>query len=64
MPDRLPKNSCDTHLHVFGSAKSYPVSNPNALYQPPDNKVRDTATSIANTSGILRTIREGLERRL
>ena len=35
MPDRLPKNSCDTHLHVFGNAKTYPVGNPNALYQPP-----------------------------
>jgi len=31
----LPKNSCDTHLHVFGDARRYPVSNPNALYQPP-----------------------------
>jgi len=35
MPERLPKNSCDTHLHVFGDARSYPVRNPNALYQPP-----------------------------
>src|SRR5690242_3721687 len=35
MPERLPKNSCDTHLHVFGDPKAYPASNPNALYQPP-----------------------------
>ena len=37
MPERLPKNSCDTHLHVFGDAKTYPVGNPNALYQPPQD---------------------------
>lgn len=35
MPERLPKNSCDSHLHVFGDPKAYPVGNPNALYQPP-----------------------------
>lgn len=34
MPDRLPKNSCDTHLHVFGDPKTYPAG-PNALYAPP-----------------------------
>lgn len=37
MAERLPKNSCDTHLHVFGDAKKYPVANPNALYQPPQD---------------------------
>ena len=37
MPERLPKNSCDTHLHVFGDARTYPVGNPNALYQPPQD---------------------------
>ncbi len=35
MPARLPKHSCDTHLHVFGDPDIYPASNPNALYQPP-----------------------------
>ena len=35
MPERLPKHSCDTHLHVFGDPAIYPASNPNALYQPP-----------------------------
>jgi 2-pyrone-4,6-dicarboxylate lactonase len=35
LPDRLPRNSCDTHLHVFGDPAIYPVANPNALYQPP-----------------------------
>jgi predicted TIM-barrel fold metal-dependent hydrolase len=33
--DRLPPGSCDAHLHVFGDVRAYPVSNPNALYQPP-----------------------------
>jgi 2-pyrone-4,6-dicarboxylate lactonase len=37
LPERLPTNSCDTHLHVFGDAKTYPVANPNALYQPPQD---------------------------
>jgi predicted TIM-barrel fold metal-dependent hydrolase len=37
MAERLPKNSCDTHLHVFGDAATYPVGNPNALYQPPQD---------------------------
>jgi 2-pyrone-4,6-dicarboxylate lactonase len=37
LPKRLPKNSCDTHLHVFGDAKAYPVANPHALYQPPQD---------------------------
>ena len=35
MPERLPNNTCDTHLHIFGDAKAYPAANPNALYQPP-----------------------------
>ena len=37
MPERLPKNTCDTHLHVFGAARLYPVGNPHALYQPPED---------------------------
>jgi predicted TIM-barrel fold metal-dependent hydrolase len=35
LPDSLPRNSCDTHLHVFGDPTIYPVANPNALYRPP-----------------------------
>ena len=35
MPERLPKNTCDTHLHVFGDAGKYPSRNPSALYAPP-----------------------------
>jgi 2-pyrone-4,6-dicarboxylate lactonase len=37
LSERLPTNSCDTHLHVFGDLSRYPVSNPNALYQPPQD---------------------------
>ena len=37
MPERLPKNTCDTHLHIFGPAKAYPAANPNALYTPPQD---------------------------
>ncbi len=37
LPQKLPNNSCDTHLHVFGDARSYPASNPHALYKPPED---------------------------
>jgi len=37
MTERLPRKSCDAHLHVFGDARHYPVKNPNALYQPPQD---------------------------
>jgi len=35
MTERLPRNSCDTHLHIFGAAAAYPAANRNALYAPP-----------------------------
>lgn len=37
MPERLPKNTCDTHLHIFGDARTYPAGNPHALYRPPED---------------------------
>src|SRR6185312_16882672 len=37
MAERLPSGSWDCHLHVFGDAAKYPVGNPNALYQPPQD---------------------------
>jgi predicted TIM-barrel fold metal-dependent hydrolase len=37
MTERLPNNSWDCHLHVFSDARKYPVGNPNALYQPPQD---------------------------
>lgn len=36
MPAPLPKNTCDTHLHVFGAAKTYPAA-ATALYAPPED---------------------------
>ena len=35
MTERLPRNTCDTHLHIFGDAAAYPAANRNALYAPP-----------------------------
>jgi predicted TIM-barrel fold metal-dependent hydrolase len=56
MADRLPKNSCDTHLHVFGDAKSYPASNPNALYQPPQNCDFAAMQALHDRMGIERAV--------
>ena len=36
MTERLPKNTCDTHLHIFGDAAAYPAAR-NALYAPPQD---------------------------
>src|SRR5437762_12603375 len=54
--DRLPKNSCDTHLHVFGNAKTYPVGNPNALYQPPEDCNFEAMVALHNAMGIDRAV--------
>ena len=35
MTERLPRHTCDTHLHIFSDAQAYPVANPNALYAAP-----------------------------
>ena len=43
LPERLPGNSCDAHLHVFGDPKAYPVAHPNALYQPPPDCTFDAS---------------------
>jgi 2-pyrone-4,6-dicarboxylate lactonase len=56
MPNRLPKNSCDTHLHVFGNAKRYPVGNPNALYQPPEDCNFEAMVSLHDAMGIDRAV--------
>ncbi len=54
--ERLPKNSCDTHLHVFGDAKAYPVANPNALYQPPQDCTFAAMQSLHAGMGIDRAV--------
>jgi 2-pyrone-4,6-dicarboxylate lactonase len=56
MPERLPKNSCDTHLHVFGDARTYPVNNPNALYQPPQDCTFEAMTALHQAMGIERAV--------
>jgi predicted TIM-barrel fold metal-dependent hydrolase len=56
MAERLPKNSCDTHLHVFGDAARYPVVNPNALYQPPQDCDIAAATALHAAMGIDRAV--------
>jgi 2-pyrone-4,6-dicarboxylate lactonase len=56
MSERLPKNSCDTHLHVFGDAKMYPVANANALYQPPQDRTFETMTALHAAMGVDRAV--------
>lgn len=52
MPERLPRRSCDTHLHVFGDAAAYPVANPNALYKPPQDCDFAAMTALHDAMGI------------
>lgn len=52
MAERLPKGSCDAHLHVFGDARQYPVANPNALYPPPQDCTYEAMAALHNAMGI------------
>ena len=56
MPERLPKGSCDTHLHVFGDAKMYPVANANALYQPPQDCTFEAMKALHAAMGVDRAV--------
>ena len=56
MSERLPKNSCDTHLHVFGDAKMYPVANANALYQPPQDCTFEAMKALHAAMGVDRAV--------
>jgi predicted TIM-barrel fold metal-dependent hydrolase len=56
MSERLPKNSCDTHLHVFGDAKAYPVANANALYQPPEDCTFEAMKALHAAMGVDRAV--------
>ena len=56
MPERLPKNTCDTHLHVFGDAKTYPVANANALYQPPQDCTFEAMKALHDAMGVDRAV--------
>lgn len=56
MPERLPRNSCDAHLHVFGSATAYPVTNKNALYRPPEDATFEDMCKLHDELGIDRAV--------
>jgi 2-pyrone-4,6-dicarboxylate lactonase len=56
MPDRLPRNSCDAHLHVFGDVRTYPVGNPNALYRPPQDCTFEAMKALHDAMGIERAV--------
>jgi len=56
MPERLPKNSCDTHLHIFGDPKRYPATNPQALYQPPADCTFEAMKALHDAMGIDRAV--------
>jgi 2-pyrone-4,6-dicarboxylate lactonase len=56
MSKRLPKESCDTHLHVFGDAKAYPPANPNALYAPPADCTFAAVKALHNAMGVDRAV--------
>ena len=56
MPPRLPHNACDTHLHVFGNSVTYPVANPNALYQPPQDCTIAALEALHGPMGIDRAV--------
>ena len=56
MPERLPKNACDTHLHVFGDPKIYPAANPNALYAPPGDCNFAAVKALHDAMGVDRAV--------
>ena len=56
MHDRLPKNSCDSHLHVFADARNYPANNPHALYRPPQDCNFEALKSLHDAMGIERAV--------
>jgi 2-pyrone-4,6-dicarboxylate lactonase len=56
LPLRLPKNSCDTHLHVFGDPKRYPAGNPHALYPPPQDCNYETVRRLHDAMGVERAV--------
>jgi predicted TIM-barrel fold metal-dependent hydrolase len=55
MSPRLPKNTCDTHLHVFADAKTYPA-NPKALYAPPEDCNYATLHALHAAMGVDRAV--------
>jgi predicted TIM-barrel fold metal-dependent hydrolase len=56
MSERLPENTCDTHLHIFGDAKMYPARNPHALYQPPQDCTFEALKALHGAMGVDRAV--------
>jgi predicted TIM-barrel fold metal-dependent hydrolase len=56
LPERLPADSCDAHLHVFGDPKVYPVVNPHALYAPPAHCTFEAVQRLHTAMGIERAV--------
>ena len=56
MIERLPRNTCDTHLHVFGDAKAYPTANPAALYAPPQDCTFAGMRALHDAMGVERAV--------
>ncbi len=56
MTKRLPPNACDSHLHVFGDARQYPVNNPKALYAPPQECNLTAIQALHGELGIERAV--------
>jgi 2-pyrone-4,6-dicarboxylate lactonase len=56
MPERLPRHSCDTHLHIFGDASLYPANNPHALYQPPQDCTFEAVKALHDAMGVERAV--------
>src|SRR3984885_6638463 len=56
MTERLPKNTCDTHLHIFGDAAAYPAANRNALYAPPEDCTFAAVKVLHDAMGVERAV--------
>jgi 2-pyrone-4,6-dicarboxylate lactonase len=56
MTERLPRNTCDTHLHVFGDARAYPAANPQALYTPPEDCTFAAMRALHEAMGVDRAV--------
>src|SRR5271168_339623 len=56
LSQRLPKNTCDTHLHIFGDAAAYPAANRNALYAPPQDCTFAAVKALHDAMGVERAV--------
>src|SRR3984957_2086375 len=56
MTERLPKNTCDPHLHIFGDAAAYLAANRNALYAPPEDCTFAAVKVLHDAMGVERAV--------